>query len=82
MIDAASTSSDFYNLATHPRFAHLQQSESRRKSTPPMRIQQVPLPAQPSSSSQEHHNVRVRGVIRDPANAKCLYLLVDSNLNS
>ncbi|KAG5678840.1 hypothetical protein PVAND_008473 [Polypedilum vanderplanki] len=79
IIEGASTSNDFYNIASHPRFAHL--SESRRKSTPPMRIQQVPhnLPAQSSSSQELHQSVRVRGVIRDPANSKCLYLLVDSN---
>lgn len=76
---SASTSNDYYNIATHPRFSHLH-SESRRKSTPPIRIQQ--MPSAQSSSSSSHHSVRVRGVVRDPNNARCLYLLVDSSPDS
>lgn len=75
----ASTSNDYFNIS-HPRFNQLQ-SESRRKSTPPIRIQQVPVPVVPSVSQQgnSRNSVRVRGVIRDPNNSKCLYLLIDSS---
>jgi len=74
----ASTSNDYFSIS-HPRFNQLQ-SESRRKSTPPIRIQQVPVPV-PSVSQQQgsaRNSVRVRGVIRDPSNSKCLFLLIDS----
>ncbi|KAL7049482.1 hypothetical protein ACKWTF_003717 [Chironomus riparius] len=75
----ASTSNDYFNIS-HPRFNQLQ-SESRRKSTPPIRIQQVPVPVVPTISQQgnSRNSVRVRGVIRDPNNSKCLYLLIDSS---
>lgn len=73
-ITEASTSSDYFSISAHPRYSQIQ-SESRRKSTPPIRIQQVPTPA---AQSQASSSVRVRGVIRDPSNSKCLYLLVDS----
>lgn len=83
-ITEASTSSDYFNITAHPRFTQLQ-SESRRKTTPPIRIQQIPTPAQQlppappqCSNTQQKSSVRVRGVIRDPSNSKCLYLLVDS----
>jgi hypothetical protein len=75
-IEASTSSShDFYNITSHPRFSHLQ-SESRRKSTPPMRIQQVTSQSYEKPATKTK-SIRVRGVIRDPSNSKCLYLLVE-----
>ena len=68
---------EYFNIPSHPRIAHVAStsSESRRKSTP-TRIAPVPM----HSQHNEHENtVRVKGVIRDPDNLNCLYLLVESS---
>lgn len=74
----ASTSNDFFSMASyHPRFSQLHSESSRRKSTPPVRIQ--PVPTQSLRAPAVPTSIRVQGVIRDPSNSKCLYLLVNSS---
>lgn len=66
-----------YFSISNPRLynvASTSSSESRRKSTP-SRIAPVPV----HQTDETESTVRVKGVIRDPSNAKCLYLLVESS---
>jgi hypothetical protein len=76
----ASTSSDYFS---NPRYSQLHSETSRRKSTPPVRIQQVPIPLCKTPMTQNvKPTVRVRGVIRDPTTNKCLYLLINTSKSS
>jgi hypothetical protein len=70
----AATSTEYFGL---PRIAQVAStsSESRRKSTP-TRIAPASVYQQSESPASA---VRVKGVIRDSPNSKCLYLLVESS---
>jgi len=72
----APADNEYYNISSHPRIAHVAStsSESRRKSTP-TRIAPVP----PIVPEERESVTRVKGVIRDPTNSSCLYLLVESS---
>lgn len=66
-----------FSILPHPRLSHIAStsSESRRKSTPPTRIAPVP----DFQTGKVTNAVRVKGVIREASNSKCLYLLVDAS---
>jgi hypothetical protein len=70
------TTSDYFGL---PRIAQVASTstESRRKSTPTRIAPAIQYHEAPPVSS-----ARVKGVIRDSPNSKCLYLLVESTQTS
>lgn len=90
-LQPATSHSEYFSMSNNPRFSHYghSSSESRRKSTP-SRVQMRPAsspspssvfqPADPLLNAEnDRPQVQVRGIIRDPANTKCMYLLVESS---